>query len=178
MRALRPAALFGLCLGLVTACPGTGSLPDGGTAIDGGPDEVAGCPGDFDLSLTPTSPAGLRGPHGLQGSVQVPPTVTAGQPVQLTVVRTSGGGSFAGPAGRTTGAAAMTYRVQGLAAGAYRVRLRADQNGNGQLDDVGDLDGWYDGGVDAPIASLAAAATVVLDGGCVTGVDFGAGARP
>lgn len=120
------------------------------------------------------------GALALRGTVTVPAPLPVGRTVVLTVAQIVGTVSDAHTQSFTTTSASdrSTYRIGGLARGAYRIRVQADANGNGAVNDPGDYDGYYDGTAAGPILNAVDAKTVTLATDCVDKLDFGAGVKP
>lgn len=72
----------------------------------------------------------------------------------------------------TTCASSSTYRITGLSAGSYTIKLSVDVDGNSSLIDAEDLAGHYDGSVAAP-KDLAAAEEISITDESLVNVDFG-----
>lgn len=123
----------------------------------------------------------FQGNLTLSGTITLPAGTGSGKLIQLTA---SGGGSDitksgsqVGPAGSTPGDS-VPYTITGLSEGKYSVRARIDVDGNGNLGDPGDLDGFTGGTVDAPIQDFGKAVKVDVGANGATGVDFGVNKNP
>lgn len=180
--------------GLPEAVPGTApAIPvspgsDGGD-LDGATDAPstdaeAGLPdasvpdaGECLSGATLAMDAAFGGGLAVRGTLTVPAPLPAGRTLILSVSVSSGETRT-----QTFYVAAVTdrftFRVGGLAAGSYVVRVQADVGGNGAINDPGDYDGYYDGTASGPILLRADAKVFTLTTQCVDKLDFGAGVKP
>ena len=123
----------------------------------------------------------FEGRASIAGTITLPRGSGGGKSIQLTM---SGGGaeitqrgSYVALAGTTPGES-VPFAIRGLVAGAYTVRARVDQNGDGLLDSPGDLDGHSGGTLEAPVFDPALAKETTIEASGATGVDFALGTIP
>ncbi len=120
----------------------------------------------------------LGGKLGISGTVTLPKAPSGGGGTQIGYVAedTSGQplGSGAAYAGKVSGTQA-TYRLTGLVSGSYRVEIRVDADGDGQVGQPDDFEGYYDGTVAAPIMDFNNAHAINVGSSSVEGADFGIG---
>ncbi len=119
---------------------------------------------------------GDNGPYFITGTITLPAGAASGRRIQFEVISTKGGNQV-GPAGMTTAGSTLTYKVTGLAAGAYKIGIRVDQTNNGMVNDSGDYIGFARGTVASPKTTSAAADPIDV-AAPVSGVDFGIGVVP
>ena len=164
-RALAPLPVIVLAISLASACS------DGSTE----PSASASSAVEIDAARI------FEGSASIAGTITLPRGSGGGKSIQLTV---SGGGaeitqrgSYVALAGTTPGES-VPFAIRGLVAGAYTVRARVDQNGDGLLDSPGDLDGHSGGTLEAPVFDPALAKETTIEASGATGVDFALGTIP
>lgn len=120
----------------------------------------------------------LGGKLSISGTVTLPKAASGGGGAQIGYVAEDAGGqplgSYAASAGKVSGTQAK-YRLTGLVSGSYRVTIRIDADGDNQLRQPGDFEGYYDGTVAAPIMDVNNAHAIDVGSSSVTGADFGLG---
>lgn len=118
------------------------------------------------------------GALSISGQLSMPEATPAGHMIQFTLDRLTAPAYFSVEgAGSTNGDTVFDYRIVNATDGDYKIRFRVDLNDSGQFD-TGDLEGYYDGTVSAPIQDRSLAATLTLAGSAIEGADFGIGSSP
>lgn len=141
-----------------------------GAAVDGG----ACLPGTYDVDLT----ANGGGPRAVAGKIVLPNVVDANRNGVLTITTDTSTLSQPLPFKTTRSLSTLAYRVSGLTAGKYVLRVQIDQAQTSAVDESGDVDGFYGGNASAPVLTRQDALTLDLTSDCKAGADFGAGIKP
>jgi hypothetical protein len=147
---------------------GGGGVPDGGGGVpDGGGGGADGaqvaCPSGGGAAEVAEESNFWDGPITACGTVTLPADAASSQLLQLLIYRVDGlgGNEFLGP-GMTNTEKRVHFRID-LEAGEYKIGMRIDDNGD-QVIGTGDLQGFYDGTLEAPLIGDAGAAVITLDG--------------
>ena len=118
---------------------------------------------------------------GITGTISLPPNVSPGSPTQLSLEKAGpdrGGTQLIGSYVIEAGKLAISYHVKLVQDGNYYLSFGVDQSGNGAFGDPGDLHGFFDGTVAAPIMTKANAPVIAVRSSCQSGRDFGVGPLP
>ncbi len=156
------------------ASTGKDSATDSSTSTDSSTDAGNSClPG-----ATFAFDGGFGGTLAVRGTFSLPATLQAARIIVVSVASAAGGESRDQSFAATAASDRFSYRIGGLVKGSYVIRVRADANGNGVVNDSGDYDGYYDGSSVGPIQTRADAKVVTLDATCIDALNFGAGIKP
>jgi hypothetical protein len=141
---------------------------------------VTECPAgasDIEVDWMTPYPQGV----GIMGTIALPSGVSPGRATQLSLEKAGpdpGGTQLIGSYVTEPGKLVISFHVKLVQDGNYYLSFGVDESNNGAFGDSGDLNGFFDGTVAAPIMSKADAPVIAVRGACQAGRDFGIGPVP